>query len=326
MGIPWVAIWVWFGILAAATILVAGTVFTVRQQTSAVIERLGKFNRVAGAGLRFKIPFIERVAGRLTLRIEQMEVRVETKTEDNVFVVIPVAVHHFVQPLKVFDAFYKLGDPKAQIEAFVLDVVRGKVPEIRLDDLFKSKEDVARAVKDSLTKTMDAYGYTITQVLVVDIDPEVSVKAAMNKINAAQRERVAANDTGEAEKTLKVKAAEAEAESMKLHGQGIADQRAAITMGLRRSLRELKDAAPGMHDKEVMATIMLAQYFDAMRDMAQNSGSRTIFFPHSPGAVGDLWQQMAMGALSAEEAPPAVIPAVVAGKAKANGAIPRKSA
>ena len=202
--------------------------FVVQQQTAAVVQAFGKFARVAGPGLHFKTPFVEVVAGTVNLRVRQLDVEVETKTQDNVFVKVLVSVQYFVLPDKIYEAFYKLQSPERQITSFVFDVVRARVPKIKLDDVFEKKDDIADAVKTELQQVMDDFGYDILKALVTDIDPDHKVKEAMNEINAAQRLRVAATEKGEAEKVLKVKAAEAEAEAKALSGKGIADQRRAI--------------------------------------------------------------------------------------------------
>ena len=212
--------------------------FIVTQQTAAIVERFGKFKRVANAGLNWRIPLIDRVAGRLSLRVRQLDVRVETKTKDNVFLFVIVSVQYYVIPEKIVDAFYKLQNPEAQITSYVYDVVRARVPGIKLDDVFETKDDIAQAVKLELEQIMDDFGYGIVKTLVTDIDPDANVKASMNQLNAAQRQRVAAVEEAEAEKIRVVKAAEAEAESKALQGKGIADQRTAIVRGLEESVSQ----------------------------------------------------------------------------------------
>ena len=208
--------------------------FIVQQQTVSVVQRLGKFDRLAEAGLHVRVPFIEKVAGTVNLRVQQLDVEVETKTRDNVFVRVIVSVQYYVLADKVYDAFYKLDDPVNQIKAFVFDVVRARVPKIKLDDVFEKKDEIAGAVKAELSQVMDDFGYGIVKTLVTDIDPDAKVKEAMNEINAAQRMRAAATEKGEAEKIMQVKAAEADAEAKALSGKGVADQRQAIVEGVAR--------------------------------------------------------------------------------------------
>ena len=200
-----------FAILSAAF-------FTVEQRTAAIVQRLGKFLREAGPGLHVKIPFIDKVVGRINLRVQQLDVKIETKTEDNVFVHMVVAVQYFVLPEKVYDAFYKLDDATRQITSFVFDVVRARVPKIKLDDVFEKKDEIADIVKSELAQVMDGFGYGILKALVTDIEPDARVKESMNEINAAQRMRVAATEKGEADRILKVKAAEGDAQSKALQG------------------------------------------------------------------------------------------------------------
>lgn len=266
--------------------------FIVQQQTVAIVQRLGKFDRLAEAGLHIKVPFIEKVAGTVNLRVQQLDVEVETKTRDNVFVRVIVSVQYYVLADKVYDAFYKLDDPVNQIKAFVFDVVRARVPKIKLDDVFEKKDEIAGAVKNELSQVMDDFGYGIVKTLVTDIDPDAKVKEAMNEINAAQRMRAAATEKGEAEKIMQVKAAEADAEAKALSGRGVADQRQAIVEGLRESVDEFQRTVPGTSPQDVMNLILMTQYFDMLKDIGQSSKANTILLPHSPGHVADVSSQL----------------------------------
>lgn len=276
--------------------------FTVEQQTSAVVERWGKFSRVAGPGLNFKVPFIERVAGRINLRVQQLDVTVETKTLDNVFVHTVVAVQFMVVPDKVYDAFYRLDRPTVQITAYVFDVVRARVPKMELDDVFDRKDEIAIAVKQELSGEMDTFGYLIVQALVTDIDPDKKVKESMNEINAAKRLREAAQERGEADKILKVKAAEAEAESKALQGRGIADQRRAIIDGLRESVDQFAQSVSGTTPESIMQLVLMTQHYDTVKEVGASSRANTIFVPYTPGAMADLAAQMRDALLGANAA------------------------
>ena len=276
--------------------------FIVQQQTVAVVQRLGKFDRLAEAGLHIRVPFIEKVAGTVNLRVQQLDVEVETKTRDNVFVRVIVSVQYFVLAEKVYDAFYKLDDPVNQIKAFVFDVVRARVPKIKLDDVFEKKDEIAGAVKAELSQVMDDFGYGIVKTLVTDIDPDAKVKEAMNEINAAQRMRAAATEKGEAEKIMQVKAAEADAEAKALSGKGVADQRQAIVEGLRESVDEFQRTVPGTSPQDVMNLILMTQYFDMLKDIGQSSKANTILLPHSPGHVGDISSQLRDAIITGNEA------------------------
>jgi len=275
--------------------------FTVKQQTAAIVERFGRFKRIAGAGLNFKIPLIDKVAGRISLRVQQLDVRVETKTKDNVFVNVIVSVQYFVIPEKVVDAFYKLQNAEAQITSYVYDVVRARVPNIILDDVFETKDDIAQAVKLELEQIMDDFGYGIVKALVTDIDPDAKVKASMNEINAAQRLRVAAVEQAEADKIRVVKAAEAEAESKALQGKGIADQRTAIVNGLQDSVSEFQGSVIGTSAQEVMNLVLMTQYFDTLKDVGLSSTSNTIMIPHSPSGMNDISEQLRNAMIIANE-------------------------
>jgi len=281
-------------VIAAVIVLyvILASFFTVRTAQVAVITRFAKFLRVAEPGLNWKVPLLDSVAGTMSLRVNQITLTMETKTKDNVFVTIPISVQNQVRPDKVFDAFYKLADPTAQIKSYVEQVILGHVPGMTLDEVFASQSSIAAAVKKELDADMSAFGYEIVNVLVTDIVPDEKVKSAMNDINAAQREQVAANARGEAEKILVVKKAEAEAESKALQGQGIANQRKAIIEGLQASIEQFQKVVEGASAKEVMQLVMVTQYFDTLKAIGESGKSNTLFLSHSPGAVKDLSDQI----------------------------------
>lgn len=258
-----------------------------------IVERFGKYDRVAAPGFNCLIPCIgEYVAGTLSMRIQQLDVSCETKTRDNVFVNVVVSVQYQVLKESVYDAFYKLTDSPHQIRSYIFDVVRSTVPKMNLDDVFTSKEEIAVDVKTELTKSMGSFGYVIIQALVTDIEPAAKVKQAMNEINAATRLRSAAVEKAEAEKVKIVKAAEAEAEAKYLSGQGIARQRQAIVSGLRESVMEFASDVDGIDSKEVMQMMMVTQYFDTLKDVGTHSEGTSVFLPHQPGAVADVTAQI----------------------------------
>ena len=288
-------------LVLVALLSAAGAFFVVNQQTAAVVQNFGKFARIALPGLNMKIPFIESIAGRINLRVAQLDVRVETKTEDNVFVHVIVAVQYHVLPDKVYEAFYKLSDPTTQITAYVFDSVRARVPRMKLDDVFEKKDEIADAVRDELSHVMEGFGYGIVKALVTDIDPDHKVKEAMNEINAAQRLRVAATEKGEAERILKVKAAEAEAQSKALQGKGIADQRKAIVEGLRESVDTFQKSVPGATAHDVMSLVLMTQYFDTLKEIGMTARTNTILIPHSPGHMTDLTEQIRNAMMTAEQ-------------------------
>jgi len=273
-------------------IIFVSSFFVVRQQTIGVIERFGKFIRIATPGLNFKIPIIDQVVVRLNMRVQQLDVTVETKTEDDVFVNLKVSVQFAIMPEKAFEAHYRLTNVKEQVSAYVFDVVRARVPYLKLDDVFSKKDEIADAVKNELHVTMDDFGYNVIKTLVTDIDPDKHVKAAMNEINSATRMRIAAAEKGEADRILKVKAAEAEAESMALQGRGVADQRRAIIDGLRESVEGFKNSMEGATASEVMVVALMTQYFDTLKELAKHSHTNTLMVPNSPDGLNALLDQL----------------------------------
>lgn len=274
-----------FGVL-----LVLSGLFVVKQQTSAIIERFGKFIAVRQPGLHIKIPLIDKISGRISLRVLQLDVIVETKTKDDVFVKLKVSVQYRVVPEKVYEAFYKLDFPQDQITSYVFDVVRAVVPKMKLDDVFEKKDEIAIAVKGELNDAMINYGYDIIKTLVTDIDPDSEVKTAMNRINAAERQKVAAQYEGDAARILIVEKAKAEAESKRLQGQGIADQRREIARGLEESVDVLNNV--GINSQEASALIVVTQHYDTLQSIGEETNSNLILLPNSPQAGSDMLNNM----------------------------------
>jgi len=273
-----------------AVLLLLGTFFIVKQQTAAIIERFGKFTSVRQSGLHIKIPVIDRVSGRVSLKVQQLDVVVETKTKDDVFVKLKVSVQFKVIKDKVYDAFYKLDFPQEQMNAYVFDVVRAEVPKMILDDVFEKKDDIAIAVKGELNEAMKNYGFDIIKTLVTDIDPDAQVKESMNRINASEREKVAAQFEGDAQRILIVERAKAEAESKRLQGQGIADQRREIARGLEDSVKVLNNV--DINSQEASALIVVTQHYDTLQSVGSASNSNLILMPNSPQAGSEMLNNM----------------------------------
>ncbi|MBA6156736.1 SPFH domain-containing protein [Tenacibaculum sp. S7007] len=276
---------IFFGI-----IILLSSFFIVKQQTAAIIERFGRFHSIRQSGLHLKIPLVDRIAGKLSLKIQQLDVIIETKTLDDVFVKLKVSVQYKVIKDKVYDAFYKLDYPHDQITSYVFDVVRAEVPKMKLDDVFVKKDDIAIAVKSELNDAMMTYGYDIIKTLVTDIDPDAQVKEAMNRINASEREKIAAQFEGDAQRILIVERAKAEAESKRLQGQGIADQRREIARGLEESVEVLNKV--GINSQEASALIVVTQHYDTLQSIGQETNSNLILLPNSPQAGSQMLNDM----------------------------------
>jgi regulator of protease activity HflC (stomatin/prohibitin superfamily) len=271
-------------------LLLFSVFFTVKQQSAAILERFGKYQSIRQSGLQLRVPFIDRIAGRLSLKIQQLDVLIETKTLDDVFVRLKVSVQFKVAKDKVYDAFYKLDYAHDQITSYVFDVVRAEVPKMRLDGVFVKKDDIAIAVKNELNEAMMDYGYDIIKTLVTDIDPDAQVKEAMNRINASEREKVAAQFEGDAARILIVEKAKAEAESKRLQGQGIADQRREIARGLEESVEVLNKV--GINSQEASALIVVTQHYDTLQSVGQHTNSNLILLPNSPQAGSNMLNDM----------------------------------
>ena len=290
----------YFGIAIFVGIIILFLLFfTVKQQTAIVLERFGKFHSVRTPGLQFKIPIVDKIAGKVSLKIQQLDVVVETKTKDDVFVRLKISVQYQVIKDQVYDAFYKLDNPYTQITSYVFDVVRAEVPKLRLDDVFEKKDDIAIAVKGELQEAMNTYGYDIIKTLVTDIDPDDQVKHAMNRINAAEREKIAAQYEGDAARILIVEKARAEAESKRLQGQGIADQRREIAKGLLESVDVLNGA--GITSQEASALIVVTQHYDTLQAIGEKTGSKLVLLPNSPTQASEMLNTMVTSFTAAHE-------------------------
>jgi regulator of protease activity HflC (stomatin/prohibitin superfamily) len=302
LGTDWTAdAMTWVVVIIIVLFLISRCLFVVHQQTKEIIERLGRFHRLANPGLNFKVPFIDKRVWKVELRVQQLSVTVETKTKDNVFVKVPVAVQYRAIPNRAADTYYQLTDDEEQLTSYVLDVVRAKVPTLALDEVFEKKDDIAAAVKEHLDETMKSFGWEVLSALVTDVDPAENVKAAMNEIQAQSRLQIAAQAKGEANKILTVKNAEAEAESKRLQGEGIANQRKAIVEGLRESVRQFQDAT-GVNATEVLRLVLLTQYFDTLKEIGVSAGSKVIMLPHAPAGMADIADQITKAIITGEEA------------------------
>ena len=300
IGIAVVVIIVILIILAALLFggLRSSIFFTVRTQENVIVERFGKFKKVARPGLNTKVPFVETTTRPISLRVQQLEVNIETKTKDNVFVTIPVAVQYVVSEQSVVDAYYRLANPEEQIRSYVFDTVRSSLSTLTLDSAFESKDDIASSVEQRLSESMARYGFRIINTLVTDISPDQRVRDSMNSINAAQRDRVAAQALAEADKIKRVTQAEAEAESKRLQGEGVAAQRKAIAIGIAEQYEMLKRAGIE-HTAEQL--LLMTQYFDTMQDVARNGRSNVLFLPSNPGTIGDMTTEIRNSLLAAAE-------------------------
>ena len=285
-------------IIPIILIIITG-LFIVKQQTSVIVERFGKFQSIRQAGLNLKIPIIDKIAGRISLKIQQLDVIVETKTKDDVFVHLKISVQFLIQRDHVYNAFYKLQNPHEQITAFIFDTVRAEVPKMILDDVFVKKEEIALAIQRELKQAMLDYGYDIIKALVTDIDPDENVKIAMNRINAAEREKVAAQHEGDAQRILIVERAKAEAESKRLQGKGIADQRREIARGLEESVAVLNKA--GINSQEASSLIIVTQHYDTLQSIGNNSNSNLILLPNNPSAASSMLTDTITGMVSANK-------------------------
>ena len=273
--------------------------FVVKQQTAVIIQRFGKFQSIRHAGLHFKVPIIDQIAGRISLKIQQLDVPVETKTLDDVFMSINVSVQYRIIQKSVYEAFYELQNPTEQITSYIFDVVRAEVPKMKLDDVFVRKDDIAVAIMRELDEAMSGYGYGIVKALVTDIDPAVEVKQAMNHINAAERRKTAAEYEGEAEKIRIVAKAKAEAESKRLQGQGIADQRREIAKGIEDSVEALNKV--GINSQEASALIVVTQHYDTLQSIGEQARNTLILMPNTPNTGSDMLSNMTTSFIAAQE-------------------------
>ena len=287
-------------LLLVAGLIVISSLYVVKQQSVAIIERFGRYEKISNSGIHMRAPFgIDKIAARVQLRLLQSEIIVETKTQDNVFVTMNVATQYRVNENNVTDAYYKLMRPEAQIKSYIEDALRSSVPKLTLDELFEKKDEIALEVQRQVAEEMSTYGYIIVKTLITKVEPDAEVKQSMNEINAAQRKRVAAQELAEADKIKIVTAAEAEAEKDRLHGVGIAEQRKAIVDGLADSIKELKGANVDLTEEQIMSILLTNQYLDTLNNFADKEGNNTIFLPANPDGVENIRTQI-LSALKAK--------------------------
>lgn len=279
-------------VLLLLLVLVLSSIYVVRQQSVAIVERFGRYQKTATSGIHVRLPLgIDRLVARIELRLLQSEIVVETKTKDNVFVTLNIATQYRVNESNVIDAYYKLIKPVSQIKSYIEDALRSSVPKLTLDELFEKKDEIALEVQNQVAEEMSTYGYEIVKTLITKVEPDAEVKQSMNEINAAPRKRVAAQELAEADKIKIVTAAEAEAEKDRLHGVGIAQQRKAIVDGLAESIRELKDAQVSLNEEQIMSILLTNQYLDTLNSFAE-AGNSTVFLPGQPEGVEDIRTQI----------------------------------
>ena len=287
-------------LLLVAGVIVISSLYVVKQQSVAIIERFGRYQKISDSGIHMRAPFgIDKIAARVQLRVLQSEIVVETKTQDNVFVTMNVATQYRVNESNVKDAYYKLMRPESQIKSYIEDALRSSVPKLTLDELFEKKDEIALEVQKQVAEEMSTYGYIIVKTLITKVEPDAEVKQSMNEINAAQRKRVAAQELAEADKIKIVTAAEAEAEKERLHGVGIAEQRKAIVDGLADSIKELKGANVDLTEEQIMSILLTNQYLDTLNNFADKEGNNTIFLPANPDGVENIRTQI-LSALKAK--------------------------
>ena len=287
-------------LLLVAGVIVISSLYVVKQQSVAIIERFGRYQKISDSGIHMRAPFgIDKIAARVQLRVLQSEIVVETKTQDNVFVTMNVATQYRVNESNVKDAYYKLMRPESQIKSYIEDALRSSVPKLTLDELFEKKDEIALEVQKQVAEEMSTYGYIIVKTLITKVEPDAEVKQSMNEINAAQRKRVAAQELAEADKIKIVTAAEAEAEKGRLHGVGIAEQRKAIVDGLADSIKELKGANVDLTEEQIMSILLTNQYLDTLNNFADKEGNNTIFLPANPDGVENIRTQI-LSALKAK--------------------------
>jgi len=282
-------------------LLILKAFIIVREQSAVIVERFGRFNRIANSGIGMIIPFVDRKAATVNLRVQQLDVEIETKTKDDVFVHLQVSVQYKIARDSIKEAYYSLENSRNQIASYVFDDVRAEVPKLELDDVFAKKEDIAIAVQQNISESMQEYGYVIIKALITDINPDHKVKDAMNRINAAKRDKEAAHEEGEAKKIKIIKEAEAEAESKRLSGEGIARQRLEIVRGFKESVEDFKKSLDTVTHEEIMQFVLMTQYFDTIKDIGANSKNSSILMPHSPGGMKDFQNQIITGTFVGNE-------------------------
>ena len=287
-------------LIVIVVLLLCSALYVVPQQQAYIIERFGKFHKVQYAGLRMKIPFVDRIAQKTNMRVSQLNVKLETKTLDNVFVTVVASTQFRVAPESVATAYYELQDPAGQLRSYMEDALRSAIPALTLDDAFARKDDVAADVQKTVGTEMSRFGFTVVKTLITAIDPSPQVKNAMDSINAAQREKEATRQRAEAQRIQIETQAAAEAEKTRLQGEGQANYRREIANGIVDQIKSLQ--AVGMDITDVNNVVLFNQYLDVMRSLSESQNTKTVVLPAStPGGYSDLYSQITQALATADD-------------------------
>ena len=280
--------------------VLCASIFIVPQQQAYIIERFGKYNKVQFAGIHAKIPFVDRISTKTNMRVSQLNVQLETKTLDNVFVTVVASTQFRVNPENVATAYYELRDPAGQLRSYMEDALRSAIPALSLDDAFARKDDVAFDVQKTVGTEMARFGFTVVKTLITAIDPSPQVKSAMDSINAAQREKEATRQRAEAQRIQIETQAAAEAEKTRLQGEGQANYRREIASGIVDQIKSLQ--AVGMNIGDVNNVVLFNQYLDVLRSLSESNNSKTVVLPAStPGGYQDMYSQITQAMVTANE-------------------------
>ena len=290
-------LWILF-LLFVVFALTGNIFFVVKQQHAVIIERLGKFNKIVGAGFHAKIPFVDRKAATVSLRTMKNGFDIDVKTEDNVTIGLEVSAQYHVsyelgstpEQSGVYKSYYMLQQPVAQMRDFITDALRSSIPVYTLDEVFAKKDDIAKDVNATVSEQMDAYGFTLVSTLITKIALPHEVEDSMNQINAAQRTKAAAQDLAEADRIRRVTEAKAEAEAMEKAGEGIANQRKAIALGIKDSLETIQET--GVGNDEANQLFMFTQWTEMMNEFAKSGKSATVVLPSDYKQASSMFEQM----------------------------------
>ncbi|KEG07108.1 hypersensitive-induced response protein 1-like [Trypanosoma grayi] len=255
---------------------------TVGQSEVAVLETCGRFNTIAGPGCHCVLPWTYK-AGTLSMRLREHHFMIRSKTKDNVFVTLKLTINVQVVPDRVDAAFYGLEEPLSIIQSYVENSVEAKIPLYNLEALFIERGTISQQLKNETDAIMEVYGWDIVSALITEIDPGDEMTEAINSIQKYQRLRVAAVDEAETKKMQRVRAAEALCESRRLAGQGLAEQRKAIVAGLRKSVEVMRHDANGLNNEDVLNLLLINQYYDTMKSVAENSGGSLLIIDGAGG-------------------------------------------
>ncbi len=264
----------------------------VKQQTAYTVETFGKFSRVIYPGINIVIPLVENTARKINLSTMNLDFSILAITFDKVNISIDCTLIYKVIYQKVYQATYSLENPTASIKALVENTIRAFVATQTHEQTIQSRDEMTNFLMTHLTQKLEAFGFAIDSFQVRDIILPREITEAMSRVISSKRNQEAAFNEAQGKYILAVKEAEAQKETRRLQGEGLAAERDAIINGLSKSIHDMQQAT-GASATAVMNIVLMNQYIDMMRTISndKSGNTKTVFINPSPNGMTDIMQQ-----------------------------------